>query len=145
MNSKSSSSTSTIIEYSGMSLLNFDKSWIMNYVSSLREKEENFDNLCCESSQPTMEYHEQSSQDSNNVKTKVQPSSVHRETVASTMRVIPGLLEKQQRRQQQSCVNTSKDKVQLQKRKGSFERTHLDFYSWMTDVEKTLFETLIFK
>ena len=39
------------------------------------------------------------------------------------MQVKPGLLEKQQRRQQQFHVNTSEDKVQLQKRKGSFERT----------------------
>ena len=38
--------------------LDSDKSWILDYGSSLREKEENFDNLCCESSQPTMEYHE---------------------------------------------------------------------------------------
>ena len=58
MNSKSSSSTSTIIEYFRMSFLNFDKSWIMNYGSSLREKEENFDNLYFESSQPTVEHHE---------------------------------------------------------------------------------------
>ena len=56
MSSKSSSSTSTIIEYSGMSHMNFDKSWIMNtYGSLLREKEENFDNLCCESSQSSVE------------------------------------------------------------------------------------------
>ena len=103
--------------------MNFDKSWIMNYGSSLREKEENFDNMCCESSKPTVEYHEKGAQDSNNVETKIESSSVHRETVASTMRVNPGLLEKQQRRQQQSYVNTSEDKVQPQKRKGSFERT----------------------
>ena len=38
--------------------MNLDKSWAMDYGSSLREKEENFDNLCCESSQPTVEYHE---------------------------------------------------------------------------------------
>ena len=47
-------------------------------------------------------------------------SSVHRETVAFTMRVKPVLLEKQQRQQrlqQQSHVNTSENKVQLQKRK----------------------------
>ena len=43
-------------------------------------------------------------------------SSVHRETVAFTMRVKLG-------RQQQSHVNASEDKVQLQKRKGSVERT----------------------
>ena len=36
-----------------------------------------------------MVYHEQGSQDLNNVKTKVETSSVHRETVASTIRVAP--------------------------------------------------------
>ena len=101
MNSKSSSSTSTIIECTRVFYMNFDKSWIMNYGSSLREKEENFDNIF-ESSKPTVEYHEKGAQDSNNVETKIESSSVHRETVASTMRVNPGLLEKQQRRQQQS-------------------------------------------
>ena len=38
--------------------MNSGKSWTMNYGSSLREKEENFDTLCCESSQPNVEYHE---------------------------------------------------------------------------------------
>ena len=38
------------------------------------------------------------------------------------MQVKPGLFEKQQRRQQQSPVNTSEGKVQTQNRKGSFER-----------------------
>ena len=62
------------------------------------------------------------------------------------MRVNPGLLEKQQRQQQQSCVDASEDKVQLQKRKKDPSRgQNLDFYSWMTEGEKTLFETLIFK
>ena len=65
----------------------------MDHGSSLREKEEHLDDLCYESSQPTVEYHEYGSQDSNNVETKVKPSSMHRETVASTMRVKPGLLE----------------------------------------------------
>ena len=91
-------------------------------------KEENFDNLCLESSKPAVENHEYGPQDSNNVETKVKPSSVHRETVAFTMRVEPGLLEKQQRqqrRQQQSHVNTSENKVKLQKRKESFEQTRL--------------------
>ena len=37
-----------------------------------------------ESFKPAVVNHEQSSQDSNNVKTKVEPSSVHRETVASS-------------------------------------------------------------
>ena len=71
MNSKSSSSTSTIIEYSRIFDMNYDKSWIMNYGSSLREKEENLDNLYCESPQPTVEYHEYGSQDSNNVEAKM--------------------------------------------------------------------------
>ena len=55
---KSSSSTSTIIEYSGMFDMNFYKSRVMDYGSSSREKEENFDNLCCESFKPTVENHE---------------------------------------------------------------------------------------
>ena len=38
--------------------MNSDESWIMNYGPSSREKEEHFDNLCCESPQPTVEYHE---------------------------------------------------------------------------------------
>ena len=67
------------------------------------QKEENFDNMCLESSKPTVENHEYDSQDSNNVETKIESSSVHRETVAFTMRVKPGLLEEQQ----QSHVSTS--------------------------------------
>ena len=60
---------------------------IVNYSSSLRTKEENFDNVGFESSKPVVEYLGQGSQDSNNVKTKVENSSMHRETVASTIRV----------------------------------------------------------
>ena len=71
MNSKSSSRTSTIIEYFRTSCMNSDMSWVVDYSSSLREKEENFDNLCYESSQPTVEYHEEGSQDSNNVETQM--------------------------------------------------------------------------
>ena len=75
------------------------------------QKEENFENVCLESSKPTVENDEYGSQDSN---------SMHRETVDFTMRVKPGLLEKQQRqqrRQQQSCVNTSEDKVNYRREK----------------------------
>ena len=50
-----------------MSYMSFDKSWIVNYGSSLREKEEHF----CESSKPTVEKHEYGAQDSNNVETKM--------------------------------------------------------------------------
>ena len=63
---------------------------IVNYSSSLRAKD-----VCLESSKPVVVNHGQGSQDSNNVKTEVEPSSMHRETVASSMLVdagSPGLL-----------------------------------------------------
>ena len=86
-NSKLSPSTSTIIEYSGLFP---DEFW--QFVdgelrfNKLRKKEENFDNMYFESSKHSVECHEYGSQDSNNVETKVIPSSTHRETVASTKR-----------------------------------------------------------
>ena len=55
---------------------------IVNYSSSLRTKEDNLNDVC-----PAVVNHWQGSQDSNNVKTKVEPSSMYRETVASTIRV----------------------------------------------------------
>ena len=61
----------------------------VNFSSSLRTKEEHLKNVCFESSKPAVVNHGQGSQDSNNVKTKVEPSSMHRETVASTIRVVP--------------------------------------------------------
>ena len=78
--------------------------------------------------------------------TEDKSSSVHRETVALTMRVKPGLLEtqqRQQRRQQQSHVNTSEDNVQLQRRR-ILREDEIRTFSWMTDVEKTFFEILFF-
>ena len=71
---------------------------IVNCSSSLRGKEDNLDDVCFESSKPAAVNHGQGSQDSNNVKTKVEPTNMHRETVASTIRVKPGLLKKRQRR-----------------------------------------------
>ena len=62
---------------------------IMNNSSSLRTKEDNLNDVCFESSKPAVVNQGQGSQDSNNVKTKVEPSSTHRETVASTIRVAP--------------------------------------------------------
>ena len=57
-----------------------------NNGSSLRKKKKNFDNMCLESSQPTVEHHK-SGADSRNVftkkKKKVTLSGVHRENVAS--------------------------------------------------------------
>ena len=68
------------------------------FIFARKKKEENFDNLCCEISQPTVEYHEEGSQDSNNVETKMNIQVCIGGTVAFTMRVKPGLFEKQQRR-----------------------------------------------
>ena len=59
--------------------------WIA--VSSLRTKEESFDNVGFESFKLAVVNHEQGSQDSNSVKTKDESSGVLWETVASTMRV----------------------------------------------------------
>ena len=87
----------------------------VKYSSSLRTKEENFDNVGFESSKPAVVSYEQRSQDSDIVETKDESSGVFRETVASTMRVTPASLKKQRRRQQQSYVNTSQNKVHLHK------------------------------
>ena len=62
---------------------------IVNYSSSMRTKEENLNYVCSESSKLAVVNYEQGSQGSNNVKTKVELSSVHRETIASTNRVAP--------------------------------------------------------
>ena len=69
--------------------MNFANSWMENYGSKLRKKEENFDNMYFESSKPTVEHHEYGSQASNGVKL----SCMHRETVASTKWENPDLLE----------------------------------------------------
>ena len=108
-------------------------------VQKLRKKEENFDNLCFESSKPTVEYHEYGSQDSNNFETKVKPSSMYRETVASTQREILGLLESgsgnsssnpSSKHPRTKSIYTKKDIHQ--------EEGIWDCNFWMTDVQKTL-------
>ena len=141
-----SSAASTINEYFGMSYLNSDKSWIMNYVSSLHEKEENFDNLSCESSQPAVEDDAKGLHDSNNVEKKNESSFVHRETISFTMRVKPDLLEEQQRRQRQIlCRCIREQSPTTEKEEDPSRGQNLDFDSLMTYVEKTLLENLIFK
>ena len=65
-------------------------------------------------------------------------SSVHRETVAFTMRVKPGLLEK-------PVSIRPRIKSKYKKRKNPSRGQNLDYDSWMTYVEKALFEILIFK
>ena len=99
------------------------------------QKEEDFNTVCFESSKP----HEQGSQDSNNAETKVKPSNVLRETDASTVRVNPGLLEKQkrqQRRQQQSYVNTSENEVLLHIQEDLSRGQNLDNNSRTPDVHR---------
>ena len=48
----------------------------------------------------------------------------------------PGILEKQQRRQQQSNVNTSESKVHLREERDPEGGQNLDFYSWMPEMQE---------
>ena len=112
---------------------------IVNNGSSWRAKEYNLNDVCLESSKPAVVNHGQGSQDSNNVKTKVEPSSMHRETVASSRKGSPGLLEKQQRwqrRQQQSYVSTSKSKVHLREERDHQGGQNLDSHSWRPEMQE---------
>ena len=65
--------------------MNFDNSWMVNYGVKLRKKEENFDNNRT-SNLPSLprNFTSMVHKISNIVETKVKPSSMHRETVAST-------------------------------------------------------------
>ena len=111
----------------------------MNYGSSLREKEENFENLCCESSQPTVEYLEQGSKDSNHVETKMnfqacigKPLPPRKAAAAAAAAAI-------------LCQYIRGQSPTTEKKRILSRQQNLDYNSWMTDVEKTLFEILIFK
>ena len=53
------------------------KSDIEDYSSSLHAKECNLNDVCLEYSKPAVVNHGQGSQDSNSIKTKVEPSSMH--------------------------------------------------------------------
>ena len=121
----------------------------MNYGSSLREQEENFDNLCCESSQPSVgisrvwltRFEQRRNED--------ESSSVHRETVAFTVRVKPSLLESSSGGSGNSSSNPMsihpRTKSNYRKGKNPSRRQNLDCDSWMTYVKKILLKTLIFK
>ena len=93
-NAKLSPSSSTIIEYSGLFP---DEFWQfvdgeLTFKNCARRKRTSI--ICTSNlSKHSVEYHEYGSQDSNNVETKVKPSRMHRETVPSTKRENPGLLE----------------------------------------------------
>ena len=125
---------------------NFENSWMVNDGPKLRKKEENFDNMCFESSKPTVEYHEYGSQDSNNVETKVKLSRMHRDTVASTKRENPGLLESSGGSGNSRCSNPSSTHprkksiyiyIYIGKEILREDRTWNNNI-WMTDVQKTL-------
>ena len=113
---------------------------IVNYSSSLRTKEENFDNVGFESSKPAVVNHEQSSQDSNNVKTKDESSGVLRETVASTMRVNPASSKSSSGGsggRSNPMSTTSENKVHLHKERDPQRGQNLDHNSWMPEMQKT--------
>ena len=144
MNSKSSSSTSTIIEYSRIFNMNSDKSWIMNYGSSLREKEENFDNLCCESPQPTVEITSMA----HKIRTTLTRRWIFKR--ASGIRCLhdgcktrPPL--KAAAAASSNPVSIHRGQSPTQEKKSAFERT--EFGLWFLDDRRggDIFETLIFK
>ena len=88
------------------------------------QKEANFDNVCLQSSKLTVGNRGYGTQDSKNVETKVKLSCAHLDTVASTMRVNPDLLEKQSN----PMSMHPRKRLWLQQRKESFERT--EFGQW---------------
>ena len=108
---------------------------IVNCSSSLRAKEDNL-----ESSKPAVVNHGQGSQDSNNVKTKMNLQACIGKPLLPRSGS-PCLLAKQlrrQRRQQQSYVNTCKSKVHLREEGDLQGGQNLDFYSWMPEMQEGL-------
>ena len=112
----------------------------MDYGSSLREKEDNFDNLCCESSHPTVAIARvRLTRFLDNVETKMNLQASHRATVAFTKRENPGLFE--------SSSGGSSNPMSIHRRTKSNVRRrflsrgqNLDYDSRMTYVEKTFFQ-----
>ena len=96
--------------------MNFDKfvDGKLRFKSCARRKRTSI-NMCFESYNPTVEYHEYGSQDSNNVETKVKHSSMHKAGKSRPPR-------KQQRRQwqqqQHSFINASENEVHLYPSRG---------------------------
>ena len=120
--------------------MNFDKSLMKNYGLKLHKEEENFDNEYFECSKRTVEHPEYGSQDSNNVETKVKPSSMHRQTVAFTMRENPGLLESSSGGSGSSNPSSiaSEKEVHLHQKEIYREDRIWDYNFWMINVQKTL-------
>ena len=113
---------------------------IVNYSSLLRAMEDKLNDVCLETSKPAVVDHGQGSQDSNNVKTKVEPSSMHLETVASTIRVAPTSSKSSSCGSGGSSNPTSlhlkKSNVHSREERDPQERQNLDFYSWMPEKQE---------
>ena len=88
-----------------------------------------------ESSKPIVEHHEYGAQDSTNAETKVNPSGVHRETVASTKvgKSQPPRRQqlRQRQQQQQSFIDCIQERSPLKERKISNERTEYGRNNWI--------------
>ena len=120
----------------------FHSSWMVNYGSKLRKKEKNFDNICFESSKPTVEDHEYVSQDSNNRWNEGQ-TFWH----ASGNRCLhkSGKIPASSKAAAAAAATAAAILHRLHSRKKSFyiKKEILwdrigDCYFWMTDVQKTL-------
>ena len=122
--------------------MNFHNSWTVKYVSKLHKKEKNFDNICFESSKPTVEDHEYVSQDSNNRWNEGQ-TFWH----ASGNRCLhkSGKIPASSKAAAAAAATAAAIHHRLHSRKKSFyiKKEILwdrigDCYFWMTDVQKTL-------
>ena len=122
----------------------------MNYGSSLHKKEESFDNVCV-SNLPSLPWNITSKVHKirKNVETKVKLSSVHRETVASTLREKPWPPRKAAAAAAAAAAILCpyiRERSPITQTERSFERTEsgIQFLD-VGGAEKRSFETLIFK
>ena len=115
---------------------------IVNYSSSLRAKEDNLNDVCFESSKPAVVNHGQGSQDSNIVKKEVGLSSMHRETVASTIRVATASSKSSSGGSGGSGGSSTPTSIHLKaksfyvKKEISQGGQNLDLHSWMPEVQE---------
>ena len=133
MNSKPSSSTSTITEYFGTFFLwiLIIRGWWVTVQNCARRKRIS---IIGASNLPSLQWNitSQVHRIRTTLKRRSDLLACTGKPSPSRCGLNPGVLEKQQqRRQQQSCVKTSEDKVHLHKRQESFERT--EFGLWFLD------------
>ena len=135
-NSNSSSSTSTIIEYFGtlFFILTSREFWITVHHCAKKKKT----SIICVANLHSLPW---------NITSKVHKiqTTLNRRRIFNRASENRCLHDAGKSRQQQSHVNTSEDEVQLQRRKAPSKGQNLDYDSWMTYVEKILFETIIVK